>query len=181
VLKSLSKGVATVGVLVSATAVLNTTASWFNTPLTDWLSTLISAYRGLFFPMIDASIGRIFQIFGYQIAEWAKNLIVFYLAFGASMVRTGQKEGPISSIAEWLTMLFLWPFLIVFTLVFLPPTILRLERQEPEEFIEIKGLHSGSKSYLGPKGVVRSFFLEFFIVILLAGFAMLLSASGVLK
>ena len=173
--RAVKRGVGVVAVLVSATAVINTIVDWLAISPSGWLDAWVNAYRGVFYPLLDATIGRVLGLFGYELADWARNLSVFYLAFGASLLRTGEKEGK-APFYDKITMVVFWPFLLLFV-------VFESNAEEIDDSdvgIRITGFHGGSKNPLSRGEIFKSFGIELGQVALLVAATMLLHASGVL-
>jgi hypothetical protein len=70
--------VAAIGVLVSATAVLNVVADLVRLPMSHWLAWWLDGYRRLFYPIIDSTVGEILSLFGSNITSVIRDTVVVY-------------------------------------------------------------------------------------------------------
>jgi hypothetical protein len=118
-LKELGGGIAVVGVLASAAAVLNLIFQLISSPASTWLIQVLEIYRGLFFPIINNTFGMIVRIFGYHLLPWAKDIIVLYFVIGSANGRASlkyqRKVGSVN-IPILVTAVLIWPLLVMFTI-----------------------------------------------------------------
>jgi hypothetical protein len=88
--RDLAFGVAAVGVLASASAVLNLLSATASLPLSARLGNVLQWYRELFFPIVENTIGLVPRVFGLHLLPWAKDLVVIYFIFGSAFARSSQ-------------------------------------------------------------------------------------------
>ena len=135
-------------------------------PLSDWLSWVVNAYQSLFYPLLEATFGRIFSIFDIHLSEFVKDIFVFYFLFLAALFRVLYKEKRARNLDEevdfdLLLGLILYPvviFIIFYEALFSPDGMKENARQH-------------AKWYL----------LEVSYVLIVVAAAIILNAAGVLS
>jgi hypothetical protein len=179
-MKETLKGVTAVALLVSATSVVNTVTGWMDIPMTNWLDTWITSYQALFHYLIDSTLGRLVRLFGFEISSFGKDCLVFYAAFGAAMIRTGEKEGSVS-MADRLTMWGIWPLILLSPVLFETRDTEEQIADNPEKYVTMGGIHAGSTKPMTAMETYKVFATELVKVMAIAGAAMLANSAGVLN
>ena len=87
-IQRVSGGVAVVGIIVTSTAVLNAVVKTFDVSVSEWLEIWIAAYRSIFFPILDSTVGRIYGLFGYELTDGGRHFIIIYLMLGIACARS---------------------------------------------------------------------------------------------
>ena len=178
--KELLKGVTAIALMVSATSIVNTVVDWTNTSMTNWLDTWIAAYQTLFHGLIDSTLGRIIHLMGFEISSFGKDCLVFYAAFGAAMIRTGEKEGSVS-MADRLTMWVMWPFILTAPIWLGTSDSKEKISANPDNYIKMGGIHSGSTKAMSATQTYKEFAIELAKVMTVVAAAMLANSAGVLN
>jgi len=116
-LKELGVGIAVVGILASAAAVLNIILQIVSAPSSTWVNHILSIYRNLFFPMVNNTIGLVVRYFGYYLEPWGKDIIVLYVVVGSANARASYKyQVQVGKSSPFLLVaaVIIWPLLMLF-------------------------------------------------------------------
>jgi len=117
-LKRIVEGVAAVGVLLSATAVINLIKHVFSLPLAKALAVILKAYTDLMYPIADALFGWIPHLVGLELTPTAKDILVLYCVMASTVARgmaAMYRNYALNMLADWEGVLqflynfFFWP------------------------------------------------------------------------
>jgi hypothetical protein len=82
-----SDGVQWISRLVAAAAVLSLLSKFMSVPPSTWIDTVLAAYRALFHPIVDGTIGLIPRVFGRVLLPATKDAIIVYGILCGSVFR----------------------------------------------------------------------------------------------
>jgi hypothetical protein len=175
--RRLAAGVAWVGVIVSSAAVLNTVVRGFSMAPGEVLSAITAAYRSLFHPIVDATVGRLLALAGIQIHDLLRDgLVIYAIGFGALM-RSLEWDNAGYGFKRRVILAAFWPVIATVLLATAPFLWFSLLRHD---FSDTSNWRDAAENGT-LLGYATWFVIELFYIVAITGTAVLLDASGVLK